>query len=66
MRTWTTSCARIATGGTCCPKRSRAPWRTSCAHAHTQSNVVGEHEGKSLSQLTDCIKCHQGGSGGGD
>jgi hypothetical protein len=35
-------------------------------HAHTTSNVVGEHEGRSLAQLTDCIKCHQGGSGGGD
>jgi hypothetical protein len=35
-------------------------------HAHTQANVVGQHEGKSLSQLTDCIKCHAGGKSGGD
>jgi hypothetical protein len=35
-------------------------------HAHTTSNVVGEHEGKSLAQLTDCITCHQGGGSGGD
>ena len=35
-------------------------------HAHTTSNVVGEHEGKSLAELQDCIKCHQGGGSGGD
>ena len=34
-------------------------------HEHTQSNVVGQHEGKSLSQLTNCIQCHKGGSSGG-
>ena len=33
-------------------------------HEHTQSNVLGEHEGKSLAQLADCIKCHEGGRGG--
>jgi hypothetical protein len=36
-------------------------------HAHTPGNVVGEHEGKPLSALTNCIQCHQGGrkEGGG-
>jgi hypothetical protein len=33
-------------------------------HAHTQSNVVGQHEGQSLSQLTDCIRCHPQGRAG--
>ena len=35
-------------------------------HAHTTSNVVGQHEGKSLAELQDCIKCHKGGGSGGD
>jgi len=36
-------------------------------HAHTPSNVVGEHEGQTLQQLQNCIRCHQGGrtEGGG-
>ena len=33
-------------------------------HAHTPANVVNEHEGRSLAQLTDCIRCHEGGKGG--
>jgi hypothetical protein len=35
-------------------------------HEHTTGNVVGEHEGKSLSELQDCVRCHEGGKGGGD
>ena len=35
-------------------------------HRHTPANVVSEHEGKSLAQLTDCIRCHPQGRGGGD
>ncbi len=35
-------------------------------HAHTPANVVNQHEGKSLAELTDCVKCHAGGRGGGD
>ena len=35
-------------------------------HEHTTANVVGEHEGKSLAELTDCVRCHQKGRGGGD
>lgn len=39
-------------------------------HRHTPANVVGGHEGRSLAQLTDCIRCHaggrrEGGDGGG-
>jgi hypothetical protein len=30
-------------------------------HRHTQANVVSGHEGQSLAQLSDCIKCHAGG-----
>ena len=38
-------------------------------HEHTTGNVVGEHEGKSLAELQDCVRCHEGGGngeGGGD
>lgn len=36
-------------------------------HRHTPANVVAEHEGRSLTELTDCIKCHKGGrKEGGD
>lgn len=36
-------------------------------HAHTPANVVGQHEGRSLADLTDCIRCHKGGrTEGGD
>jgi hypothetical protein len=30
-------------------------------HEHTESNVLGEHEGKSLTELQDCVRCHEGG-----
>jgi hypothetical protein len=36
-------------------------------HTHTPANAVSGHEGRSLQQLTDCIRCHPGGrtEGGG-
>ena len=54
-----------ATCQTCHPNGTNTYTCFGC-HAHTTGNVVGEHEGKSLAELTDCIKCHQGGGGGGD
>ena len=33
-------------------------------HEHTPENVVAEHEGASLDQLQDCVRCHQGGREG--
>ncbi len=33
-------------------------------HRHTPTNVVAEHEGRSLSALTNCIGCHPGGRAG--
>jgi Class III cytochrome C family len=53
-----------ATCQTCHPVDSSKYTCFGC-HAHTTSNVVNEHEGRSLAQLTDCIKCHAGGRGGG-
>ena len=55
---------QTATCQTCHPSGTSTYTCFGC-HAHTQSNVVGQHEGKSLSQLTNCIQCHKGGSSGG-
>ena len=33
-------------------------------HAHTTGNIVGRHEGRSLAELADCIRCHAGGRRG--
>lgn len=35
-------------------------------HRHTPANVLGEHGGRTLAQLQNCIQCHSGGRGGGD
>jgi hypothetical protein len=55
-----------ATCKTCHPNDTGTYTCYGC-HAHTPANVVGEHEGKPLSALTNCIQCHQGGrkEGGG-
>jgi hypothetical protein len=55
-------------GGSCptCHPNGTSTYTCFGCHAHTQANVVSEHEGRSLAQLTDCIKCHAGGSSGGD
>ena len=33
-------------------------------HEHTTGNVVGRHEGKSVAELRDCVRCHAGGKRG--
>ena len=36
-------------------------------HAHTPANIVARHEGRALSDLTNCVRCHAGGAReGGD
>ena len=30
-------------------------------HEHTTANVLGEHEGRALAELQDCVRCHPGG-----
>ena len=35
-------------------------------HAHDPGRVQAQHEGRSLSQISDCIRCHAGGRKGGD
>lgn len=50
---------------TCHPDGTKTYTCFGC-HEHTTGNVVGEHEGKSLAQLTDCVECHAGGKSGDD
>ena len=54
-----------ATCETCHPNGLRSYTCFGC-HAHTPANVVGEHEGRNLAQLRDCIRCHEGGRSEGD
>jgi hypothetical protein len=54
-----------ATCQTCHPNGTSTYTCLGC-HAHTPASVQSGHEGKSLSQLTDCIKCHPGGRNAGD
>jgi len=34
-------------------------------HAHTPSGIVASHRGEGITNVTDCVKCHPTGSGGG-
>jgi hypothetical protein len=54
----------IATCATCHPQGTSTYTCYGC-HAHTPANVLGEHEGKQPSELQDCVRCHEGGKGGG-
>lgn len=35
-------------------------------HAHTPASVAAGHEGRTLAEISDCVRCHAGGRGGGD
>ena len=51
---------------TCHPKDTSTYTCYGC-HEHTTANVVRQHEGKTLAELQDCVRCHEGGrSEGGD
>lgn len=54
---------RQATCATCHPNGFGSYSCFGC-HAHTPANVEGEHEGQSLAQLKECIRCHPGGRQG--
>lgn len=54
---------RVAVCATCHPDGVKTYTCFGC-HQHTPANVVGEHEGRSLASLTNCITCHVGGRGG--
>lgn len=56
---------RKAVCATCHPKDITSYTCYGC-HEHTAANVLGDHEGRRLADLTDCIKCHRGGSKGED
>jgi hypothetical protein len=54
---------RKATCETCHPSGTDTYTCYGC-HEHTTGNVVGQHEGRSLAALKDCVRCHAGGKGG--
>ena len=60
---------RTAGCATCHPATTSAYTCYGC-HEHTTATVLDEHEGRSLTALEDCIRCHPGGreadEGGGD
>jgi hypothetical protein len=51
---------RQATCETCHPHGFTTYTCFGC-HQHTATNVVGQHEGGNINQLSDCIRCHAGG-----
>jgi hypothetical protein len=50
---------------TCHPKDPSGYTCFGC-HAHTPGNILNNHEGRTLADIQDCIKCHRGGQKGGD
>lgn len=54
---------QAATCKTCHPTTVTAYTCLGC-HAHSADNVVAQHEGASLAELQDCIRCHPGGRAG--
>ena len=53
-----------ATCETCHPNRVFKSYTCFGCHRHTPANVVGDHEGQSLAQLQDCVRCHPQGRQG--
>jgi len=51
---------RKATCQTCHPSGTDTYTCYGC-HEHTTSNVLAQHEGRSLTELQDCVRCHPGG-----
>jgi hypothetical protein len=51
---------RVATCSTCHPTDVTTYTCFGC-HAHTEANIQARHEGRSLAELADCIRCHAGG-----
>lgn len=60
---------QVPTCKTCHPT-DVATYTCFACHQHTEANIVARHEGRSLAELADCIRCHaggrrEGGDGGG-
>jgi hypothetical protein len=51
---------RKAACATCHPDDVTAYSCYGC-HEHTTADVLDEHEGRSLAELADCVRCHPGG-----
>jgi hypothetical protein len=51
---------RRATCATCHPRSTDAYTCDGC-HEHSPARVLDQHEGQSLAELEDCVRCHPGG-----
>jgi hypothetical protein len=51
---------RTASCQTCHPTTTRRYTCYGC-HEHSTAEVLDEHEGRSLTELEDCVRCHPGG-----
>ena len=56
---------QVATCKTCHPNDVSTYTCFGC-HRHTPATVANDHEGRNVTQLADCIRCHAGGRQGGD
>ena len=56
---------RKATCETCHPADLKSYTCYGC-HEHTEAKALNEHEGRSLAELADCVRCHPGGRQSGD
>ena len=55
--------AAVGACRTCHPTTVSAYTCFGC-HAHTPDRVQGQHEGRPIAELTDCVRCHEGGRRG--
>lgn len=51
---------RTATCETCHPASTQAYTCHGC-HEHARADVLREHDGRTLAELEDCVRCHPGG-----
>lgn len=51
---------RVATCKTCHPADVTTYTCFGC-HRHTEATIAARHEGRSLAEIADCIRCHAGG-----
>jgi hypothetical protein len=56
------------TASTCqtCHPLSLSSYTCFGCHEHTPAGIQSKHEGRTIVQLADCVRCHAGGAHGGD